>query len=75
MRTVVNWNARELRMRTEINLSLSESRAARAANSAVSKGPANGFLVRPRRERNPDRSVDVGFVAELFQDGRLVGFA
>jgi hypothetical protein len=73
MRTVVNWNARELRMRTEINLSLSESRAARAA-TAVSKGPANGFLVRPRRERNPDRSVDVGFVAELFQDGRLVGF-
>jgi hypothetical protein len=28
-----------------------------------------------RRKRNPDRSVDVGFVAELLKDGRLVGFA
>jgi hypothetical protein len=41
--------ANKMKMRTEtigVNLSQSESRAARAT-SAVSKGPANGFLVRP----------------------------
>jgi hypothetical protein len=49
--------------RLEVSLYPSERAAAAVASSAVKQGPANGLLVRPRRKRNPDRSVDVGFVA------------
>jgi hypothetical protein len=56
-------------------LYVSERAAEAAGNQAIIENKADGFRVRPQRQRNPDRSWDSGFVGILMKSGRTVGFA
>lgn len=59
----------------EDNLYISERSALSAARKAVDEDRADTFRVKRRRQRNPDRSWDLGFVAILMKSGEAVGFA
>jgi hypothetical protein len=61
------------RMRPEIYTS--PKTAARVGNDAVNANRADAFHVKPLRKRNPDKSIDLGWIAVLFKAGRPVGFA
>jgi hypothetical protein len=41
----------------------------------VEEKRADAFRVKPRRQRNDDRTFDFGFVAILMKSGEVAGFA
>ena len=51
------------------------SAAEKAGIKAITDRKADRFEVKPRRQRNDDRSWDFGFVVVLVKSGRTVGFA
>jgi hypothetical protein len=57
------------------NLYISERSARSAAQKAVEEKRADAFRVKPRRQRNDDRTFDFGFVAILMKSGEVAGFA
>jgi hypothetical protein len=56
-------------------LYVSPSAAEKAGTKAIADRKADRFEVKPRRQRNDDRSWDFGFVVVLVKSGRTVGFA